>query len=115
MPRVLVIILALFLVACDSGEVREPYAAIAIVVLEKPGEYILDGKHLYESELKNGLQVLADKYRRKGVDNSRAYVRVAYSPKVAYYRVDDVIGLCASVGLDKVTTMSRAEDPQNAP
>jgi biopolymer transport protein ExbD len=98
---------------CGPTE-RKPIPVISIEVLDKQGEYLLNGKPVFESELKSGLQELADDNRRNITGNSRAYVRITSHPNVPYARVQDVAGLCASVGLDKITTATRTEPAKPA-
>ncbi|HYE04999.1 MAG TPA: hypothetical protein VEL07_05680 [Planctomycetota bacterium] len=101
-------LIALTLTACGP-ERREPIPIVHVTVLSEPGTYILDGERLYLTELRTELQKLADKYRRPTVKNARAHVVVSHGPRVPYHWVEQVLGTCASVGLDKVETQVRDE------
>ena len=93
------------LVGCGQDE-REPPPTIVIQVLDQPGAYLLGGKRLFTAELQAELQTLADKYRRS-TGTSRALVQVYHPRSVRYKRVQDLLGWCGQVGLDKVTVAVR--------
>jgi len=98
------------LVACTGCGVldeREPPPQITIQMLDKPGQYFLDGKKVFTSDLQAELQRLADKYRRPTTNTSRANVVVYYPSTTPYHRVQDLMGWCGQVGLDKVTSQVR--------
>ncbi|MBA3847377.1 MAG: hypothetical protein H0X45_12155 [Planctomycetes bacterium] len=101
-------LIALALTGCGP-ERREPIPIINVTVLSEPGTYILDGERLYLTELRTELQKLADKYRRPTVKNARAHVVVSHGPRVPYHWIEQVLGTCANVGLDKVETQVRDE------
>jgi biopolymer transport protein ExbD len=92
---------------CGSDEHREAPPQITIQVLDKPGQYLLDGKKLFTADLQAELQRLADKYRRPTINTSRAYVVIYYPSTARYSRVQDLMGWCGQVGLDKVTSQVR--------
>jgi biopolymer transport protein ExbD len=101
-------ILVLFALAgCGEVEKREAPHQITIQVLDKPGQYLLDSKKLFTAELQAELQRLADKYRRPTINTSRAYVVIYYPSTSNYNRVQDLMGWCGQVGLDKVTAQVR--------
>jgi len=99
-------IAALILLAGCGAEEREHPPTIVIQILEQPGTYLLAGKRLFTSDLQVELQSLADKYRRS-TGTSRARVQVYYPSSVRYKRVQDLLGWCGQVGLDKVTVAVR--------
>ncbi len=105
-PLLAALIAALVLLAGCGADEREPPPTIVIQVLEQPGVYLLAGKRLFTSELQVELQALADKYRRS-TGTSRAIVQVYYPSTVRYKRVQDLLGWCGQVGLDKVTVAVR--------
>jgi biopolymer transport protein ExbD len=98
---------ALLLIAGCGAEEREPPPTIVLQVLEQPGTYLLQGRRLFTGELQVELQALADKYRRATTGTSRAIVQVYYPSTVRYKRVQDLLGWCGQVGLDKVTVHVR--------
>lgn len=104
LPAALLAALILF-VGCASDE-REPPPVIVIQILEQPGAYLLADKRLFTSDLQVELQALADKYRRS-TGTSRARVQVYHPSTVRYKRVQDLLGWCGQVGLDKVTVAMR--------
>jgi len=95
----------LLLTGCGQDE-REPPPTIVIQILGQPGTYLLGGKRLFTADLQAELQILADKYRRS-TGTSRAFVQVYYPSSVRYKRVQDLLGWCGQVGLDKVTVAVR--------
>lgn len=106
--RWLVLVLLIGLtIGCGEKEGREPPPQIVIQILDQPGQYLLDGKKLFTADLQGELQRLADKYRRPTINTSRAYVVIYYPSTVGYKRVQDLMGWCGQVGLDKVTAMAR--------
>lgn len=108
MARLLAALLVLAaLIGCGGKEGREPPPQISIQVLDKPGQYILDGKTMFTADLQVELQRLADKYRRPTINTSRAYVVIFYPSTVNYNRVQALMGWCGQVGLDKVTAQVR--------
>lgn len=101
---------ALVLLAVLSGcgeTTREMPPQITIQVLDKPGQYLLDGKKLFTADLRSELQKLADKYRRPTINTSRALVVIYYPSTAPYRQVQDLMGWCGQVGLDKVTSEVR--------
>lgn len=106
MRLLLAAIAALILLVGCGPEEREHPPTIVIQVLEQPGAYLLAGKRLFTSDLQSELQALADKYRRS-TGTSRALVQVYYPSTVRYKRVQDLLGWCGQVGLDKVTVAVR--------
>lgn len=107
MLRLIAALMLLVMLAGCAEEGREPPPQISIQVLDKPGQYILDGKKLYTADLQAELQRLADKYRRPTINTSRAYVVVFYPSTTPYKRVQDLMGWCGQVGLDKVSAQVR--------
>lgn len=96
------------LIACiGCGEERDPPPQITIQILDKPGQYFLDDKKMFTSDLQAELQRLADKYRRPTTNTSRASVVIYYPNATPYHRVQDLMGWCGQVGLDKVTSQVR--------
>jgi biopolymer transport protein ExbD len=108
MARALLLAIVLSLTGCFEPT-RPPVPVINIVVLEEGGTYLLDGEKVYLDELRNQVQDLADKYRRKLAGNARARVKVCHSAKVPYFRVQEVVGMCSDVGLDKATVEVRSQ------
>lgn len=107
------------LLACafgGCGPEREPVPVVVIQVLEQPGVYLLDGKRMFTADLQAELQAIADKHRRPTTGTSRCTVQIYYPSNVRYGRVQDLLGWCGRVGLDKVTAQVRdAETPVPEP
>jgi biopolymer transport protein ExbD len=99
--------LLVLLAGCGEPEGREVPPQITIQMLDKPGQYLLEGKTLYTADLQSELQRLADKHRRPTINTSRAYVVIYYPSTASYRRVQDLMGWCGQVGLDKVTALVR--------
>ena len=107
MLRLLAAVMVMMVCAGCSMDDRETPPQITIQVLDKPGQYFLDGKKMFTSDLQAELQRLADKYRRPTTNTSRASVVVYYPSTTPYHRVQDLMGWCGQVGLDKVTSQVR--------
>jgi biopolymer transport protein ExbD len=103
---VLLIAIALLLAGCAPEE-RKPIPVINITVLSEPGVYLLGDKRLYLSSLQEELEKIADENRRAIGSTVRAHVRITYPRSVPYSSVNEVVGMCSSIGLDKVEMVVR--------
>jgi biopolymer transport protein ExbD len=106
--------ISLLLSGCGPEE-RKPIPVINITVLSEPGVYVLGDKRLYLSSLQEELEKIADENRRAIGTSVRAHVRIAYPRSVPYAQVEEVVGLCSSIGLDKVETVVRDSEPRRTP
>jgi hypothetical protein len=106
MRYVFAILLMLGFIACgDPG--RKPPPEVVVQILDEPGLYMVDGDRVFTADARARLQNVADKNRRPMTSTSRVLVRVYHSSSVRYGRVQDFLGWCGQMGLDKVTVQVR--------
>lgn len=105
--RILAAILVLIgLIGCgDSG--RKPPPEVVAQILDEPGVFLIDGERMSSADARIRLQEVADKNRRPTTNNSRVIIRVFHSSHVRYARVQEFLGWCSQMGLDKVTVQVR--------
>lgn len=94
------------LVSCgDPG--RKPPPEVVVQIFDEPGVYQINGERMFTADAYTALQKFADDNRRPTTSTSRVVVRVYYSNQVRYTRVQELLGWCGQMGLDKVTVQVR--------
>lgn len=107
MMRFLTLCAAALLLAACSDPGRKPPPEVVVQILDEPGLYLIDGDRLFTNDARIKLQEVADKHRRPTTNNSRVVIRVFHSSNIRYGRVQEFLGWCGQMGLDKVTVQVR--------
>jgi len=89
----------------DQG--RKPPPEVVVQILDEPGVFQIDGDRMFSRDAYAKLQAMVDKYRRPTTGTARMVVRVYHSSNVRYSRVQEFLGWCGQMGLDKVTVQVR--------
>ncbi len=86
---------------------RKPPPEVVVQILDEPGVFQIDGDRMFSRDAYAKLQDMVDKYRRPTTGTARMVVRVYHSSNVRYARVQEFLGWCGQMGLDKVTVQVR--------
>jgi hypothetical protein len=105
--RSLVLLLMFAVAGCGGNNGRKPPPEITVQIMEEAGILMVDGVRMAEQDAYASLQESADKFRRPTSGTSRVYVRVYYSSMVRQSRVQEFLGWCGQMGLEKVTEHRR--------